>query len=120
MVEREYQVLDALFKVNFPVPEPLCLCEDESVIGTSFYLMRFVEGRIFRDPELKSVGASERKAIYNALTNVLKYEDRCCLSPSLCVDGCPGSFTAMMLARLAFQARFSKKEAILSDSDTRG
>ncbi|KAF8151192.1 protein kinase subdomain-containing protein PKL/CAK/ACAD [Pholiota molesta] len=66
-VEREYMMLAALHRHNqnpttlpeqrVPVPEPIILCEDNSVVGTPFYIMEFLDGRIFTDvrmPELKS------------------------------------------------------------------
>ncbi len=50
MVEREYRVLRALEGSGFPAPRALALCEDESVVGSVFYLMSHVDGRIFWDP----------------------------------------------------------------------
>jgi aminoglycoside phosphotransferase (APT) family kinase protein len=47
-------------------------CDDASVIGTSFYCMQFVEGRIFRDPSLASLPAMERTEVYRALVKVLR------------------------------------------------
>ena len=41
-VDREYHVISALHRVGFPVPQPLLLCNDASVIGTTFYLMEYV------------------------------------------------------------------------------
>ena len=49
MIEREFRVLKALEGTGFPSPRPLALCEDEGVIGTAFYVMAFVDGRIFWD-----------------------------------------------------------------------
>src|SRR5262252_10804559 len=46
MIEREFRVLKALQGTGFPAPRPLALCEDASIIGTAFYLMDYVEGRI--------------------------------------------------------------------------
>jgi acyl-CoA dehydrogenase family protein 11 len=48
-VEREFRIQKHLFAANFPVPEPVVLCTDRSVVGTEFYVMQFVEGRIFID-----------------------------------------------------------------------
>src|SRR6202789_1120990 len=48
-VDREYRVIKALHPTGFPVAKPYLLCEDESVIGTVFYVMDYVEGRIFWD-----------------------------------------------------------------------
>ena len=70
-VEREYTVLNALHKHNqkpttsaaqrVPIPEPYILCEDESVIGTPFYIMEFLDGRIFTDPRMPQVSKEDRK-----------------------------------------------------------
>src|ERR1700679_1164239 len=48
-VDREYRVMKALGEVDFPVPRMQALCLDESFIGTTFYVMDFLAGRIFRD-----------------------------------------------------------------------
>ncbi|CAK6984775.1 nephrocystin-3 isoform X2, partial [Scomber scombrus] len=70
-VDREYQVQKALFSAGFPVPQPLLHCTDTEVIGTEFYLMEHVEGRIFRDLRLPGVSAAERAALYVAAVEVL-------------------------------------------------
>ena len=57
MIEREFRVLKALEGVSYPAPRALALCEDESVIGTAFYLMAFVEGRVLWDPALPEFSA---------------------------------------------------------------
>lgn len=54
------------------MPQPLHYCDDAGVIGTPFYCMQFVEGRIFRDPNLTALPAEERTQVYRALTNVLR------------------------------------------------
>ena len=51
-VDREFRIMKALAATDVPVPRMYVLCEDESVIGTAFYVMDFLEGRIFRDPQL--------------------------------------------------------------------
>lgn len=48
-VEREYRIIKALGSTDVPVPKAYCLCEDSSVIGTPFYIMEFLKGRIFED-----------------------------------------------------------------------
>uniref|UniRef100_G1K3K1 Acyl-CoA dehydrogenase family member 11 n=1 Tax=Xenopus tropicalis TaxID=8364 RepID=G1K3K1_XENTR len=70
-VEREYEVQKALFVTGFPVPRPLLFCPDTTVIGTEFYVMEHVQGRIFRDVTLPDVGTAERSALYIALTETL-------------------------------------------------
>ena len=66
-VEREYRIMSALHKAEFPVPEVYLLCDDTSVIGTSFFVMNYVQGRVFRDPKLPQLSASERTAVYETL-----------------------------------------------------
>lgn len=71
MVEREYRVIRALADTDVPVaPAPL-LCEDSSIIGTPFYVMAFVEGRVFTDPALPGMTAEERSRIYDAMNDTL-------------------------------------------------
>lgn len=70
-VDREYQVITALHGEGFPTPRTYALCEDDSVIGTAFYVMDFVEGRIFWDAALKDVDPAERRPIYEAATDAL-------------------------------------------------
>ncbi|XP_041670325.1 acyl-CoA dehydrogenase family member 11 isoform X2 [Cheilinus undulatus] len=70
-VDREYRVQKALFSAGFPVPQPLLHCTDAEVIGTDFYLMEHVKGRIFRDLRLPGVRAAERTALYVAAVEVL-------------------------------------------------
>jgi aminoglycoside phosphotransferase (APT) family kinase protein len=66
-VDREFRVLSALHAQGFPVAEPLVYCADESVIGTAFYLMAHVEGRVIWDPTIPGSNPAERAAIYNAM-----------------------------------------------------
>ncbi|EYF04864.1 phosphotransferase family protein [Chondromyces apiculatus] len=64
-VEREYRIMRALADTPVPVPPTLALCEDPAVIGTPFFVMRYVPGRIFWDPSLPEVkDAATRRAIY--------------------------------------------------------
>jgi hypothetical protein len=59
-VDREYRIIHALEKTDVPVPRALCLCQDEKVIGTDFYIMEFLDGRIFEDPVMPDVTPEER------------------------------------------------------------
>jgi len=73
MIEREYRVIKALEGSGVPVPAVPLLCEDPAVIGTPFYLMDFLEGRIFRDPALPELGRGERAPIYSAMARTLAH-----------------------------------------------
>lgn len=59
-VDREYRVIHALGRTDVPVPKTYCLCEDDSVIGTAFYIMEFLDGRIIEDPTIPAVSPEER------------------------------------------------------------
>ena len=63
-IEREYRVLRALAGSEVPVPHVLELCEDPSVIGTAFYVMEHLEGRVFSDPRLTALDSGHRRALY--------------------------------------------------------
>ena len=70
-VEREYRVITALGPTGFPVPRTHALCEDPSVIGTAFYVMDCVHGRVITDPAIPGLSPRERAAIYESLGEVL-------------------------------------------------
>ncbi|KAK8069202.1 Acyl-CoA dehydrogenase member 10 [Apiospora phragmitis] len=70
-VEREYRIIRALETTDVPVPKVYCLCEDESVIGTPFYVMEFLDGRIFEDPAILDVPTAERAPLWKAATQTL-------------------------------------------------
>lgn len=69
-IEREYRIMEVLGGVGFPVPQMILFCEDPAVIGTPFYVMKFVRGRIFRDPALQGLEPTEKKAIYDEFIKV--------------------------------------------------
>jgi aminoglycoside phosphotransferase (APT) family kinase protein len=70
-VDREYRVIRALAGTEVPVARALALCEDESVIGTAFYVMEYVSGRVFWDPRLPDLGVAERHAIHDEINRVI-------------------------------------------------
>ncbi|MGB2449123.1 MAG: phosphotransferase family protein, partial [Parvibaculales bacterium] len=70
-VDREYKVITALGTINFPVPRTYCLCEDESVVGTMFYIMDMVDGRILWDPQLPDLPKEGRRPIFEAKIGTL-------------------------------------------------
>jgi aminoglycoside phosphotransferase (APT) family kinase protein len=69
-VDREYRVMHALRHSDVPVPKMYALCEDTSVIGTKFYVMEKVAGRVFTDLLLPSMNNDERRAVYKDLARV--------------------------------------------------
>ena len=62
-VDREYRVITALQGSGVPVPRTYILCEDPAVLGTQFYLMDCVHGRVFADPLLPDVTPADRRAL---------------------------------------------------------
>ncbi|PHH69712.1 hypothetical protein CDD80_6553 [Ophiocordyceps camponoti-rufipedis] len=70
-VEREYRIMRALEATAVAVPKTYGLCEDASVIGTPFYMMDYLDGRIFEDFAMPDVGADERTRLWRAATETL-------------------------------------------------
>ncbi|HAL41603.1 MAG TPA: phosphotransferase family protein [Gammaproteobacteria bacterium] len=70
-VDREYRVMHALWDTDVPVPKMYCLCEDPQIIGTKFYVMEMVEGRLFTENCLPTLSNEERRALYLDLARVL-------------------------------------------------
>ena len=70
-VDREYRVMAALAATGVPVPQMLAFCDDSAVIGTPFYIMECVEGRIFWDPTLPGLTPGERRAHFDELNRVI-------------------------------------------------
>jgi aminoglycoside phosphotransferase (APT) family kinase protein len=66
-VDREYRVIAALYAQKFPVPEPVLYCGDESVVGTAFFLMAHVKGRVFWEPQMPASDPAERTQVYDAM-----------------------------------------------------
>ena len=70
-VDREFRVISALANTAVPVAKAYHLCEDDSVIGSMFYIMGFVDGRIFWDPALPDIKNEDRTTIYDQMNRVL-------------------------------------------------
>ena len=70
-VDREYRVIGALAAQGFPVAEPLLYCADEAIIGTAFFVMAYVEGRVFWEPQMPGSSAAERARVYDAMNATL-------------------------------------------------
>jgi aminoglycoside phosphotransferase (APT) family kinase protein len=109
MVEREYKVIRALNDTDVPVAAARLLCEDESIIGTTFYVMDFVEGRVFVEPTLPGVTSDQRAAIYDAMNDTLarlhKVDWR---AVGLGDFGRPENYVARQIARWSKQYEASK------------
>ncbi len=72
-VEREYRIIAALGKQNLPVPKAYGLCDDSEVLGTPFYVMEKMDGRIFWDPTLPELDQPKRREAYFSMVDVLAH-----------------------------------------------
>ena len=70
-VDREYRVISALGQTDVPVPKTFCLCEDTEVIGTAFYIMEMVQGRVFWDGTLPGMSNEERGSVYRSVNEAM-------------------------------------------------
>ena len=112
-VDREYKVIKALHGVGFPVAKPHVLCEDESVIGTAFYVMDCVDGRVLWDQSLPGMSRSERAAIWDELNNVIAKLHRVDYRAAGLEDfGKPGDYVARQVSRWSKQYQASETQKI--------
>jgi aminoglycoside phosphotransferase (APT) family kinase protein len=103
-VEREARVLSALGTAGFPVARVHGLCTDESVIGTWFYVMEMVEGRIFWDAAFSEVAAHERPAYFDAMNaTIAQLHAIDPVAASLGDFGRPGNYFERQIARWSGQ-----------------
>ncbi len=112
-VDREYRVLSALHGTDVPVARPYALCQDESVIGTMFYVMDFVEGRVLWDPSLPGLTVPQRRAIFEEMNRVIAALHTVdYVKVGLGEYGKPGSYLERQIARWTKQYRASETERI--------
>ena len=112
-VDREYRVISALYAADFPVPRPCALCKDDEIIGTMFFIMEFVDGRIFWDLDLPDSDPDERAAIYDDVNATIArlhsydYENL-----GLSDFGKPGNYFERQISRWTGQYRASETATI--------
>ena len=112
-VDREYKVMNALWTTDVPVPKMYCLCEDPAVIGTKFYVMEMVDGRLFTETQLPSLTPAERKAIYLDLARVMAKLHKVDVNAvGLGEFGRPGNYYERQIGRWSKQYVASKTEQI--------
>ena len=114
-VDREYRVITALAGTGVPVPRSYALCDDPGVIGTSFYIMEYVRGRVLVDPRLPDVAPAERARIYDAMNDVMaRLHMVDWKAIGLSDYGRPGNYVARQIHRWTTQYRASETETIAS------
>jgi aminoglycoside phosphotransferase (APT) family kinase protein len=112
-VDREYRVIKALHQVGFPVAQPHVLCEDDAVIGTAFYVMDCVEGRVLWDQSLPGMSKAERAAIWDELNRVMAFLHTIDFQKIGLADfGKPGSYVERQVARWTKQYQASETERV--------
>ena len=112
-VDREYTVISALYPAGFPVPRPYGLCTDETVIGTMFYVMDMVEGRIFWDQSLPDYAPAERHAIHMAaLKTLADLHNTDYRAVGLENFGRPGNYMGRQIARWTKQYKASETQRL--------
>jgi aminoglycoside phosphotransferase (APT) family kinase protein len=112
-VDREFRVIGALAQTPVPVPRVHALCEDDTVIGSAFYVMEDLDGRIFWDQRLPGVPPTERAAMFDSMNAVIAalhtvdYQ-----AVGLADFGRPGNYMARQIVRWSRQYRASETETI--------
>ncbi|WP_373087077.1 phosphotransferase family protein [Zhongshania sp.] len=108
-VDREYRVMKALAQTNVPVPKMRVLCEDDSIIGSMFYVMDYIDGRVLWDAALPEQNPAERSAIYDAMNQVLADLHNVDVDAIGLSDyGRPGNYFERQLSRWTTQYRASE------------
>jgi len=114
-VDREFRVMKALEKTDVPVPQMYLLCEDASVIGTTFFVMQHVQGRLLEDLTLPDMTPDERRAIYFDMVRVLAaLHSVDYTSLGLANYGKPGNYFIRQIGRWSKQYVAAKTDEIPS------
>ena len=112
-IEREYQVMSALYGTGVPVPKTYLLCEDPAVIGTPFFVMDYVESHPMTDAGLPDRSPDDRKAIYLSMIETLaRLHNVDWHAVGLVEYGRPGNYVARQVHRWTAQYRASETEHI--------
>ena len=111
-VDREYKVISALRDTDVPVAKTYCLCEDEDIIGSMFYVMEYMEGRVFWDSTLPELDSNEqRAAICDEMNRVLAALHNVDVDAVGLADfGKPGNYFERQVGRWTKQYRASETE----------
>ncbi|MFG1403175.1 phosphotransferase family protein [Xanthobacter sediminis] len=108
-VDREYRIIRALAGTGVPVPPALAYCAEREVIGTPFYVMEKVEGRVFHDCTLPGVPREERAAMYTAMARTLAaFHNVDHVAVGLADFGKPGNYFARQIGRWSRQWALSR------------
>ncbi len=108
-IDREYRIISALAATDVPVPPAILFCNDPEPIGTPFYVMERVEGRIFHDCTLPGIAPKDRRAMYRAMAATLAAMHSVdAAAVGLSDYGKPGNYFARQVARWSKQWELSR------------
>lgn len=114
-VDREFRVLQALGDTDVPVPKVYALCMDDAVIGSAFYVMEFLTGRVFFDPRLPDLSPADRAALFASMIDTIAKLHR--IDPAavgLADYGRPTQYMQRQFARWSKQYRLAETAPIAS------
>jgi aminoglycoside phosphotransferase (APT) family kinase protein len=112
-VEREFRIISALYGAGFPVPRPFVLCEDTEVVGTTFFIMECVDGRIFWSPDLPQFSKEERTELYDNVNEMLaRLHSFDFVALGLEGYGKPGNYFSRQISRWSSQYRASETATV--------
>ena len=111
-VDREYRIIKALEETKVPVPRTVFLCNEESIIGTIFYVMEFVDGRIFWDPTLPEIDENKRMKVYEETVRIMAELHKIDVEKAGLLDfGKPGNYFERQVGRWIKQYRAAETES---------
>lgn len=111
-VDREYRIIKALEETKVPVPRTVFLCNDENIIGTIFYVMEFVDGRIFWDPALPEIDENKRMKVYEETVRIMAELHKIDVGKAGLLDfGKPGNYFERQVGRWIKQYRAAETES---------
>ena len=112
-VDREFRVIAALQDTDVPVPGAVALCKEDEIIGSMFYLMEYLEGRVFWDPVLPELTNDERSAVYDDMNRVLAAMHSINVADVGLGDyGRPGNYFERQVGRWTKQYRASETQTV--------
>ena len=112
-VDREYRVLSALADTDVPVAQVYHLCEDDAIIGSMFYLMEYMHGRVLWDPALPNMSTVQRGEIFDQMNQVLVSLHSLDIEAAGLQDyGRPGNYFARQIGRWTKQYQASEIDSI--------
>jgi len=112
-VDREFRVIRALKGTGVPIPDAVVLCEDPGVIGTPFFVMSHVPGRVMSDPTLPTLSPTDRRAlIFSYVDTLVKLHTVDCRRVGLEDFGKPGNYFARQISRWGRQYQETETESV--------